>query len=207
MKKIGLLSVIFVALVGLAGSASAKVEVTATKAVISGPGEDIRLDAGQAQTILQRTDMVARLYGETGTGTEPSGALGPRYTITYTLSLVDHARPGKTIAATVQQHLYPFAEGGPRLQTPEGQSVDIAPVPGSTGEIPTGWMQVDAVTMDHLEVYGLPTSSEVAESVTVADPNRWPLFATGLVLLATMTVVTWRMLRTRLGGSFSRVRV
>jgi hypothetical protein len=191
MRKNGFLAVVIAVLsVGML-PALAKVEVKATTASITGPGTDIHLTEDQAGSLAQRADLDARVYGDSSVDdAEPDGQLGPRFQITYELVLVDHAKPSKTTEATIVQYLFPLADEGPYLQTPSGQSIDIASVPGHDGEIHGGWMQVDQVTMDHLEVYGVPSSpaalaGNLTESHGDGGGGGWLVpVATGAVIAA-----------------------
>lgn len=210
MKKIGLLAMVLAILGGGALPAAAKVEVKATEGSITGPGTDIHLDEDQAQSLVERSDLIPRVYGDTSVDSaEPSGRLGPRYRISYDLSLVDHARPNKTIQATVVQYLYPFADGGPYLHTPPGQSIDVTSVPGHDGEIHGGWMQVDQVMMDHLEAYGVPTSpaasaGTLTEGQGDGGGSGWLVpVATGAVVVALALTVLRVVTRVRRSATAS----
>lgn len=208
MKKIGLLAMVLAILGGSSLPAGAKVEVKAAGGSIGGPGTDIHLTEDQAQALVERSDLIPRVYGDTSVDSaEPSGRLGPRYRISYDLSIVDHARPNKTIQATVVQYLYPFADGGPYLQTPPGQAIGIAS--GHDGEIHGGWMQVDQVMMDHLEVYGVPTSQaasagNLTEGQGDGGNSGWLVpVATGAVFVALALTVLRVVTRVRRSATAS----
>ncbi len=110
-------------LVALLGTAAALVPVPAaakgpTEVEITGPGldEPIRLDWDSPNT--SQMQMLAEiLYGASPPyRTAPTKRLGPRYVVSFTMA-------GPDGAEAIRQHAYPFAEGGPLVRTPPGQTL------------------------------------------------------------------------------------
>ena len=98
----------------------------------------------------------------------PTGDLGARYTITYTL-------PGPSGEMyELRQHLYPYAAGGPLVYTPAGQRIWARP--------PTtaGWFRAGPNLKPLLDEIGVPASPRAGS----AEPGyevSWA--AAGLVAL------------------------
>ena len=107
---------------------------------IKGPGLDapIRLETEPegpvpVHRLVDATGLYAALSPEPGTAsltaTAPSGDLGPRYVAIFTMFGPDGESP------KLRQRLYPFAEDGPLVYTPGGQSLfDNPPIDG-------GWLR------------------------------------------------------------------
>lgn len=107
----------------------------ATKAVITGPrlahpivvadgGEPGQ--AGNLATLEEQSGLFSVLFGPGTTGSTTAlhspprqTALGPQYTITFTVPGVD-PQPGEKYGR-IRQQLYPYATGGPLTYTPQGQ--------------------------------------------------------------------------------------
>jgi len=96
--------------------------------------------------------------GTTMTASPPGGRRGARYVITYLLSPDGEER--------VRHELYPFAEGGPLVHTPAGQSV--------YGEVSPhgGWRRVDPGVTDLLVALGVPTPAERKGWLTSRDDEH-----------------------------------
>ena len=157
------------AILGIAGPASAKVDIA--KANITGPGlaEEIRIRGREAQGLWQSgIDVVG------GTDDARAGSvfqlaltpadLGPRYVVTYRFFGDD----------SIRQDLYPFATGGPVTYTPPEQ--DVAEGQPWGGAITAGWYQASPAFFDYLVDQGLPEKNPV---LSVATHNRPPGTAPG----------------------------
>jgi hypothetical protein len=108
--------------------------------VVSGNGEPG--EQGRLASLAEQTGLFTVMFGA-GAGISgaaparlhsppPQAALGPRYTLVYTVPGVT-PRPGQPFGR-VRQDLYPGAAGGPLIYTPPGQQ-------GFGGPLPvTGWL-------------------------------------------------------------------
>lgn len=108
----------------------------------------------------------------------PSGELGPKYTITYTV-------PGPDgIDDLVRQDLYPYAAGGPVTYTPPGQPFF------EVEETHGGWFQASIGLKDTLVEAGLPAKPPAVAADDgggggSALDGAWTLaLAAGLAVLA-----------------------
>jgi hypothetical protein len=123
---------------------------------IKGPGleDPIRLDPERDGQIPMRLIEAAGLFeafdaqpGSTKLqATAPSEDLGPRYVAVYTLFGPEGDNP------TVRQRLYPFANDGPLVHTPGGQSLFDGPTADG------GWLRADNSLRVLLVAMGVPRS-------------------------------------------------
>lgn len=188
MRRILVASALSALMALTAPPATAKVQVVPDEAVISGPGieEDIHLDSGSALSLVDRTQGWDTFYGGFWLNSIENydGQLGPRYTITYSLSVQDHRRPGKVRSGTFTQFIYPFASDGPVQVVPPGQELPIRGI----HEMGAGWAPLNKFAMQHLEYYGIPKSNPSAaagaERRRVTDASKaylWALMAVFLI--------------------------
>lgn len=147
-----------------AGPALAK---GATKAVITGPGLTrpiIVADAGEPgesghlATLAEQSGLFTVLFGAGTIGPHttlhsppPHAALGPRYTVIYTVPGVD-PQPGERYGR-IRQKLYPYATGRPLIYTPPGQH-------GFGQKLQaTGWLRAGPGLVRTLAQLGVPRES------------------------------------------------
>lgn len=160
--------------VTIGGTALAKGPESLT---ITGPGIDKPIEVDFAQTGLIR-DLFAQtgLWVGTSDGSQltaqPTGDLGPAYTLTW----VNSGPPSDSIELrTIRQVLYPLAEGGPVVETPVQTGLE------GWGAGVIGWFRAPEGLADTLTSLGVPvpaprsneapTSNEAtAETSTVSDP-------------------------------------
>jgi hypothetical protein len=147
-----------------AGPALAK---GATRAVITGPGlarPIVVADAGEPgqsgklATLAEQSGLVTVLFGASMSGPAttlrsppPQAALGPRYTVTYTVPGVD-PQPGEKYGR-IRQRLYPYAVDGPLTYTPPGQHGFGQQLQAS------GWVRADPGLARTLAELGVPRES------------------------------------------------
>lgn len=147
-----------------AGPALAK---GATRAVIAGPGlarPIVVADAGEPgqsgtlATLAEQSGLFIVLFGPSVSGPATTlrspplqAALGPRYTVTYTVPGVE-PQPGQTYGR-IRQRLYPYAVGGPLTYTPPGQHGFGQPLHA------TGWLRADPELVRTLARLGVPGKS------------------------------------------------
>jgi hypothetical protein len=95
----------------------------------------------------------------------PPGELGPKLTITWTLS----AGPGSNI---VREDVYPYAENGPVTFMAPGQAVYDQPVQG-------GWYRAAPSLVTSLQTLGVPTQPVLEQRIRAAhappEPARAPM--------------------------------
>ena len=83
----------------------------------------------------------------------PTKDLGPRYTITWAVEQFEGPK------VHFIQYLYPYADGGPLIHTPEDARI-------LQQDVPTGWWEAPLVLRSHLESRGLPETNPVASVAT-----------------------------------------
>jgi hypothetical protein len=137
--------------------------------VISGEGEPGQ--QGTLAVLAGQTGLYNALFGAEITGIPqtptslrtppPKAALGPRYTVSYTVPGVT-PQPGEQFGRIVQD-LYPDAVGGPVIYTPPGQ--------GGFGQSlqVTGWLRASPQLTRTLAQLGVPL-----RPVTPASPRTRP---------------------------------
>ena len=130
-----------------------------SEAVINGPGSGgggITLTgccANDTPTMMlaERAGFFPAVFTQTPDpmlDARPTGDLGPKYTITYTV-------PGPSNETwTIEQHLYPYAASGPVTYMKPGQK--IFEVPGGTRG---GWFQATPQLKETLVAAGLPSAA------------------------------------------------
>jgi len=137
--------------------------------VVSGEGEPGQ--QGTLAVLAGQTGLYTVLFGADITGipqtptslrtAPPKAALGPRYTVSYTVPGVT-PQPGEQFGRIVQD-LYPDAVGGPVIYTPPGQ--------GGFGQSlqVTGWLRASPQLTRTLAQLGVPL-----RPVTPASPRTRP---------------------------------
>jgi MYXO-CTERM domain-containing protein len=134
----------------------------------TGPLAMLTMEGGFFQTTFGQTPD-SRLPGK------PSGDLGPRYTVDYTV-------PGPmSVSDHITQDLYPYARGGPVTYTPHGQRFF------GTEKTIGGWYRASAELKRMLVERGLPRSAAPAKTVggiSVGDPGPLAGIVAAALLLA-----------------------
>lgn len=161
-------------------------------AELTGPGldEPIRLDRdvrapGQMTEVTELTELTGLFSAFSFpartalTPTAPPGELGPRYVATYHLV-------GPEDDVPIRQELYPFAERGPVVFTPSGQSLyGMGPSEG-------GWQQANPSLTRFLVSAGIPTPAELElrqRPARAERPTPLVLSLGGVALLLTTVAV------------------
>jgi hypothetical protein len=123
-----------------------------SQAVIAGPSlsAPVSLREPGSKTIDQELADLVQLsgffdeaFGGKARGHEPAGELGPRYTVTYTMSDI---RPPSTLT----QYVYPFADAGPVTTMARGQTF------WGTQHTPGGWFRAKGKLKTLLMGLGVP---------------------------------------------------
>jgi LPXTG-motif cell wall-anchored protein len=137
--------------------------------VVSGEGEPGQ--QGTLAVLAGQTGLFTALFGADITGIPqtptslrtppPKTALGPRYTVSYTVPGVT-PQPGEQFGRIVQD-LYPDAVGGPVIYTPPGQDGFSQPLQV------TGWLRASPQLTRTLTQLGIPL-----RPVTPASPQTRP---------------------------------
>jgi LPXTG-motif cell wall-anchored protein len=137
--------------------------------VVSGEGEPGQ--QGTLAVLAGQTGLFTALFGADITGIPetptslrtppPKAALGPRYTISYTVPGVT-PQPGEQFGR-IRQDLYPDAAGGPVIYTPPGQDGFSQPLQV------TGWLRASPLLTRTLTQLGIPL-----RPVTPASPPTRP---------------------------------
>jgi hypothetical protein len=140
--------------------------------VVDGPGldEPIRLP-GSAATELPT--MLIGMIGVDGSQSvaAPTERLGPRYVATFTFM-----GPSADEKRRIRKQLYPFADGGPLVHTPRGQTLGGEQVTG-------GWQRADDRLDSLLVSLGVPapagadlewlTYHEYQHGLSISYPPSW----------------------------------
>jgi hypothetical protein len=123
------------------------------------PGTETRL-----AELASRAGLFAAIFGQVEEGQllgdRPSGDLGPRYTVAYTIPVEDNG------SVEVVQDVYPYAAGGPVSYTLPGQRL------WAGQEVGAGWFRGPATLRTMLISLGLPKRAPKAGSTAV--PARAP---------------------------------
>jgi hypothetical protein len=138
---------------------------------ITGPGldEPIRLDLGSANTSHVQM-LTETLYGPPPAYRDaPTEQLGLRYLVTFTM-------PSSEGDDVIRQHLYPFAEGGPLVRTPRGQTL-------YGEEQASGWQRAGEPLDSLLVSFGAPaprgadlewlTYDDYEHGLSISYPPAW----------------------------------
>lgn len=168
------------------------------KATLKGPGLDEPVTFGGGERsgrkimmLAERSGLFPALYVQYPSPMEyqrPTKELGPRYTLNY---VIPAPAPG---SATVNQYVYPYAQGRPVTYTPAGQ-----PVGGDDGDngrslqTEGGWYQATSLLKSTLVSAGLPSEPPTSSSEIPAETSRslavWLAAGSVLVLGAGLIVV------------------
>ena len=159
MHRALVMTLAIAALLTAAPPAQAKIAGTAS---ISGPGiggpgsgtgddQAIRMDGADYP-------FLAGLYvGVDGSKQPPTDALGPRYTARFVTRMPQGV-------PEVVQRLYPFAEEGPLIYTPQGQES----IGSRNGPAPSGWFTLRRKLLNELEARGLPETAPAPQQAPAA---------------------------------------
>ncbi|MDP9296906.1 MAG: hypothetical protein M3O88_09475 [Actinomycetota bacterium] len=162
-----------------------------SQAVITGPGLSAPLSLREpgSKTIgqelanmVQLSGFFSEAFGGKARGHRPSGELGPRYMVTYTMSDINPP-------ATLTQYIYPFADAGPVTTMARGQTF------WGTQHTPGGWFGAKGKLKTFLMGLGVPepvVHAPVAASSgggSAGFPLGWLLAAVLASILATAVVV------------------
>ena len=200
MKRSLVVVVTLTAVLALAGPGRAKpghnYHDALKSGVLTGPGieEPIELDqraARRSAALSGGTITVAGLQGGPLPFTEAPvvrGGLGPRYELTWFFRLPDERKD-----YSVVQNLYPFASGGPLIETPPGQWAPAYVFHDQ--QTPAFWDEVDPALLARLEKLGLPeTALGSLGSARSHDPHAdlvpWAFGASLVALLAGAAVIS-----------------
>jgi hypothetical protein len=178
------------ALVTLAGVGPAQAKGP-DRATISGPGIDTMQITfpgpdGALEALLRDTRFWQGVQGPGWRADPPAGDLGPEYMVIYRVPDLHNPDSGK--ADTIRQAVYPFAEAGPVVFMPTGQTMyDTA--------MPAGWLLANERLTGTLTGLGAsrsavePASDPVAavSAATESDDGSarpWALAAVGAGVVA-----------------------
>jgi hypothetical protein len=185
--------------VAVPGTALAKGPIDAR---VDGPGlaQPIALDWDTTETDLSALIDATGFWdlANRPAGVEPS-ALGPRFTVTFTMYDADGA------GTPLVLHAYPFAEPNPAVYVPAGQTAF------EIGAVPEGWRASPAALTTWFERQGVPAKaagpsdrSATPEAGAAAPPPSgsggsrpaWLLVAAGVAVAAVAALVV-RLTRRR----------
>lgn len=194
MKR--LLLIVSIAALALPASVLAK---GPTAASMDGPGGGAITFSGDGESggyplgdLTQLAGFFPAAFGQEPDpllSSRPSGDLGPKYTITYTV-------PGPSNEVDkLHQAIYPYAEAGPVTYMEPGQKFF------GTEQTRGGWFQGDAQLKEVLVSAGLPAMAVAASSGgTTFQADLFVLLAFGLVLAAATVLVIRRRGRPATAG-------
>lgn len=171
------------------------------KALLRGPGleEPVTFGGGEnagsdVMMLAESAGLFPALFFESPSPMEehrPEGRLGLRYSVDYSIP----APVGGS--ATVVQHVYPYAAGGPVTYTPPGQPF----LEGEAGDDKSffthgGWFEATSLLKSTLVSAGLPSeqplpSREPAEP-TPGTPAVWPLPGVIVLFVVALTIASLR---------------
>jgi len=153
--------------------------------------------------LVEETGLYAAVFGQEPSAmlaVAPSGELGPRFTIAWSLPWSDG---GPTTVDRIDQDLYPYADGGPVVYTAPGQAFY------GSERTRGGWFRAPATLVARLQTLGVPervaialpapraTTAPRAEGTANAGLPLLPIGASlGLVFVATASVLILRRRRT-----------
>ncbi|HEY6275496.1 MAG TPA: hypothetical protein VIX86_04120 [Streptosporangiaceae bacterium] len=160
--------------------------------VISGNGEPGQL--GTLAVLAEQTGLFTAMFGSGGNvpapvrlrGPLPEAALGPRFTIVYTVPGVT-PRPGQQFGQ-IRQDLYPRAAGGPVVYTPSGQSGFGQPL------LITGWTRASPRLTRSLARLGVPLGAAgpaAAHQAGTVAPGWLIAAAVAIVAAALAATALW----------------
>jgi hypothetical protein len=181
VKKLSIVAVVglVVALTPIPASAKGPMVVEAT---ITGPGlkrpvtfshgtgDGAPSESKRMQLFAEQAGVHQRiLFGEDGSvdTREPSGELGPRFTVTWAVAFAGIYRLDP---AEFDSSLYPYAEGGPVLYTAETK-LDFGER-GETGglfHVDAGWQHGPLALVDNLQAWGIPPLDELITAPPARD--------------------------------------
>jgi len=157
-----------------------------SEAVVTGPGIDddnglAIAGLGDDSGLTQLSGFFPATFGQSPDpmlASPPEGALGPKYTIRYTV-------PGPSGSdSTIVQDVYPYAEPSPVTYMPPGQRFF------DTERTRGGWY-VSTLGLRNVLVHsGLPAASPVADTGG-GGRTVWPWIAGALALLAALGCAAW----------------
>lgn len=163
-----------------------------SSATVTGPGIDEPIELlDYPQHDLESRDLVVALmrltgvwYGNMGleetTERPPDVELGPAYILTW----VSEANPGDpNDDYTIQQSLYPHAQGGPVVHTPAQPALDDT-------SLTLGWRTVPVEFNDTLRQLGVPIDS--VDKTTNGNQQVWAAVAVLAIVLAAARLVNSR---------------
>ena len=181
MRRAGVVTLAALFVIGLGGPATAKDFLTPVKASITGPGlmqpivlrdPDGPWGTGNAGARLRLLADQALFGKRLGRSQAPAEALGPRYSIAWTLEDFFGNKP----TLRVRQDLYPHARGGPVLR--------VHPHEGP-GRLRAGWVEGHPVLPTNLRAWGLPATDE-EQGAPVSQDRFGVLLVIGLVIAGSL---------------------
>ncbi|MQA99201.1 MAG: hypothetical protein GEU78_02735 [Actinobacteria bacterium] len=143
-------------------------------------------DSERLSLFIEQTGIRDVVYGRKGvTSREPTGRLGRRFTVTWTLASVIGYEGSIEEIDEITSYLYPYAEQGPVMFT-EGKDVG-----GSGWKVDAAWSHAPPVLLENLVAWGIPDRREVASrgerlDDIVATPYEtvWSWFGPIIFLIA-----------------------
>jgi hypothetical protein len=199
--------VVMAAVLVTGGAAAAKGPML-IEAAISGPGLAAPIvlsdpdgpmginnpdDSERLSLFVEQTGIYDALYRRKGvTSRAPSGRLGPRFSVTWTLAFVIGKDGSTEEIGEFTSHLYPYAEKGPVIFTSRTRLGE----PRATITIEGAWSHASPVLLENLQAWGVPRPQDVAprgeesEPMTPASSETLvPWLVPVVLLLAIATVV------------------
>jgi hypothetical protein len=183
-----------VTVIGLAAPALAKgptlVRITgpglAHPIIVSGGGEPGQLD--RLAVLATQTSLYTAMFGSGGSLPAPArlpapplaAALGPRYTIVYTVPGVT-PQPGQQFGR-IREDLYPYAARGPVIYIPPGQHGFGQPL------LVTGWLRGSSQLVRTLAQLGVPGRPAVRVAHLSAPTHRPASAVTAWLIILAVAV-------------------
>jgi hypothetical protein len=177
-----LVAAVLIGALGVAGTAQGK---GPSQAAVNGPGlkhtltlrGDAESGTGALFVLTQQAGFFPALFKQSPDpmlARRPSGDLGPKYVVTYTV-------PGPAGADRIRQDLYPYAPGGPISYTRPGQAFF-----GSEQTL-GGWYRGSVVLKSALVKAGLPAKRPASGGgFALADATPAVLAIGGALLLGAL---------------------
>jgi hypothetical protein len=139
-------------------------------ASIDGPGLDAPIvDAqGGMSNLPTLTGLYGVLWSDPAVALldeAPTGDLGPAWVVTWDMGDLHEPGTASDAPALVLQTVYPYAEGGPLVQTEAGQ-------PFYEQETIGGWYEAPSGLGNLLERLGIPPAADDGEPVELAGSTR-----------------------------------
>jgi hypothetical protein len=162
-RILAVLATVVIVTLAVGGPAHAK---GPDRATVSGPGigtTQLTMEGDplrRLERLLEATSFWDSIEAIDWEAEPPTGDLGARYTVTY--HVPDVHDPGGAKPDSISQELYPFAESGPVVHLPSGQTVFDTP-------LAAGWIPADDRLVGLLTALGAtPTATESGSQPALA---------------------------------------